>query len=80
MADSIHGHEVMHMIIDSQRAWTREALIAAIQEKFGNDARFHTCSASEMDAEALIDFLEAREKFVPKGDGFTTTTDHVCDH
>ncbi len=80
MTDSIHGHEVMHMIIDSQRAWPRQELIAAIQEKFGGDACFHTCSASGMDIEELIDFLEGRGKIVDHGNGFIATVDHVCNH
>ena len=80
MTTSIHGHEVMHMIIESKRTWTRKALMAAIEEKFGEHARFHTCSAFEMDAEELIEFLEGHGKIIDKGEGLTTNVDHVCNH
>ena len=80
MTTSIHGHEVMHMIIESKRTWTREALMTAIGEKFGEHARFHTCSAFELNVEELIEFLEGRGKIIDKGEGFTTSIDHVCNH
>lgn len=49
-------------------------------ERFGAEARFHTCSASEMDAEALIDFLAARGKFIDSAEGFQTRADKICNH
>jgi probable metal-binding protein len=80
MTDSIHGHEVMHMMIDSGCTWQREALVAAVEEKFGKESRFHTCSATEMNAEDLIEFLEGRGKIIETSEGLTTTIDHVCEH
>ena len=47
--------------------FTRASLRAAIASRFGAEARFHTCSASEMDADALIDFLARRGKFIDSG-------------
>ena len=54
MSQSIHGHEVMEMMLEEGGHFTRASLREAIEARFGADARFHTCSASEMDAEALI--------------------------
>jgi probable metal-binding protein len=60
---SIHGHDVMHMIADAGRSFSKSELIAEIGAKFGEEARFHTCSAENMDAGELVDFLIARGKF-----------------
>lgn len=78
--NSVHGHEVMHMMVNSGIGYSRESLRQAIHNQFGSDTRFHTCSAENMDADALIDFLEARGKFVDMGDGFTTPKEKICNH
>lgn len=80
MAESIHGHEVMEMMIAAKQPFTKESLEQAIGEKFGNDARFHTCSAENMTAKELIDFLKARDKFNGSSEGFVTDPDKICDH
>jgi probable metal-binding protein len=80
MMKSIHGHEVMQMMLDAGGTFTRESLRLAIVAKFGEDARFHTCSAEGMNAEQLIDFLAARNKFVAEGEGFQTDPSRMCNH
>lgn len=80
MTDMIHGHEVMHMMLESGQDYTRATLKKAIQGRFGQDARFYTCSASDLDADGLIDFLAARGKFVESGQGFKTAADKMCSH
>lgn len=77
---SIHGHEVMRMMIDSGESFTKKSLEAAIISEFGSDARFHTCSADNMTAEELVDFLESRDKFNGSDEGFVTDPDKICDH
>lgn len=80
MTESIHGHEVMHLMLELGGSFTRESLTQAIHERFGADARFHTCSASNMDAESLIDFLRERGKFVDQSSGFNTEAERICNH
>lgn len=80
MLNSIHGHEVMHMMLELGGTFTRESLKLAIDERFGASARFHTCSAQDMDAETLIEFLRQRGKFVEDGDGFNTEAERICNH
>ncbi len=75
---SIHGHQVLRMMIERGEVYTKERLITAIQEKFGQHARFHTCSTSMMTAKELVDFLEAKKKFVPADNGFITTKHKIC--
>ncbi|MGE6224921.1 YecH family metal-binding protein [Aeromonas media] len=80
MSQSIHGHEVMEMMLEEGGHFTRASLRGAIEARFGADARFHTCSASEMDAEALIDLLARRGKFIESEQGFQTRADKICNH
>lgn len=76
----IHAHEVMHMMLEHDEGFTRESLARAITARFGADARFRSCSASGMDVQAVIDFLESRGKFVAQGSGFGTAADRICNH
>ena len=78
--NEIHAHEVMHLMLELNQAFSRESLARAIVERFGADARFHSCSASGMDVNEVIEFLEMRGKFVPEGDGFNTAPDRICNH
>lgn len=72
-----HGHEVLRMM-EGNSYESSEALIAAIVDKFGADERFYTCSASDMDASALVAFFETKGKFKPTASGFTMNRDKVC--
>jgi probable metal-binding protein len=78
MPDSIHGHEVMQMMLASGQTYTRESLREDIVARFGPDARFHTCSAENLTAEQLIDFLDGRGKFTGGPQGFTTEPARMC--
>lgn len=53
---SIHGHEVLNMMIDSGESFSTASLITAIEQRFGADARFHTCSQQDLTAAQLVDF------------------------
>jgi len=75
-----HGHEVLEMMFGNSYT-SREELIKAITDKFGTDERFYTCSAENMTAAELVDFLEAKGKFMPaQGDGFTADKTKMCNH
>ena len=76
----IHAHEVMHMMLELDCDFSRESLARAINERFGGDAKFHSCSQAGMDVHAVIDFLESRGKFVARADGFNTAQDKICNH
>lgn len=74
----IHAHEVLHMM--EGHSYTEETLKADIIQRFGADARFFACSASNMDIDALLLFLKRKGKFMDMNDGFTVDTSKVCDH
>lgn len=78
--DSIHGHEVLNMMIASGEQYSVESLEAAIVDRFGAQARFHTCSAQDMSAGELVTFLQNKGKFIPAESGFTTAESKICRH
>lgn len=80
LVNKVHGHEVMHMMVNSGESYTRDSLRAAIENQFGQDTRFFTCSAQGMNADDLIQFLENKGKFHPVGGGFTTAPERICNH
>ncbi len=76
-----HGHEVLHMMEGNSYS-TKQELVNAITERFGADEKFYTCSAENLTAAELVDFLECRGKFIPATeiDSFTVDTTKVCNH
>lgn len=78
--ESIHGHDVMHMVADSGRTFTQDELIAEIEVRFGVSARFHTCSAEDMTAAQLVDFLKARGKFSGPPEAMGIDPASICQH
>ena len=70
----------MQLMLQSGKAYTRASLLSDILAQFGPDSRFYTCSAQNLTAEALIDFLQAKGKFVPGQEGFQTSPDLMCKH
>lgn len=80
MSESIHGHEVMQMMVDSNQSFSKKTLQEAIVSRFGEKAKFHTCSQEDMTAVELIGFLESRGKFIDEGEGFTTEEEKMCNH
>jgi probable metal-binding protein len=56
-------------------------LIREIGAKFGEAARFHTCSAENMTAGELVGFLIARGKFQSSDDqALTLDPSSICRH
>jgi len=78
--ESIHGHEVMHLIADAKRAFSKAELVSEIGNQFGATARFHTCSADNMTAGELVDFLIARGKFDGNEPSLTLDAAKICQH
>jgi probable metal-binding protein len=73
-----HGHEVLAMM--QGHSYTEKSLLDAIIEKFGAEERFYTCSAENLTARELIDFLKDHGKFKPKNGGFTADASKVCEN
>lgn len=74
MSTSIHGHEVLHFIIEQEP--TRDQLVAA----FAPEARFHTCSAEDMDLDGLLLFLAERGKISDINGRLSADPAKMCAH
>ncbi len=76
---SIHGHEVLQMM--EGNSYTELSLLAAIEQRFGKHAKFHTCSKTDMNASELIAFLKVKAKFSPvTNTQFTVNIQKICHH
>ena len=78
--EQIHGHAVLEMMMNSGERYSRESLIKAVKERFGETARFYICSGSGMDATELVNTLAAKGKFMGSEDAFLFNPSTQCDH
>jgi probable metal-binding protein len=78
--NQIHGHEVLKMMLESGKTYTKPGLVAEIIAKFGPEARFHTCSAENLTAAELVAFLDSKGKLVAQPGGVQTSADLMCGH
>lgn len=80
MNESIHGHEVLDMVLAARGRLTPESLEAQVRERFGPAARFHTCSASGLTCRELIELLGLKGKLVATERGLQADRSKICDH
>ena len=66
--ESIHGRNILNLVREHSEPVSREELLTAIGNHFGDASRFHTCSASDMSAEQLLDMFLETEKLVLDGE------------
>lgn len=78
MNQSIHGHQVMEMMAESEKTYTKQALKTEIAAKFGDNARFHTCMGSDLSADQLIVFLASKGKFIESTAGMSMPEEQLC--
>ena len=70
----------MHLIADAKLARSKDGWVDAIGQKFGAGARFHTCSAEDLSAAELLDFLMARGKLDMVGPALSLDARNICQH
>ena len=80
MTNQVHAHDVMEMMMASGKDYTRDGLRQAIFERFGSETRFCACSADDMTADELIDFMAERGKFREAPGGLSLDPTQQCDH
>ncbi len=68
--DSIHGHEVLNMMIESGEQYTHASLEAAIKARFGEQARFQHLLGRRDDSGRAGGVSAAKGKFIPSEYGF----------
>ncbi|MBO9495441.1 YecH family protein [Thalassotalea sp. G20_0] len=67
--ESVHGHNVLNMIREQEVALSKEALLTAMSAEFGEEARYHTCSAQELTAAELVDQFVGKGKLIETSEG-----------
>ncbi len=78
MSESVHGHQVIEMMATAGKSYSKAELKSEIANKFGEDARFHTCMGSDLTADDLIEFLASKGKFVESEEGVSMPQEHLC--
>lgn len=74
MSQSIHGHQVIDIVANSEKSFTISTLKTEVAEQFGQQCLFHTCMDSELSADQLINFLVSKGKFVETETGSLSVT------
>jgi probable metal-binding protein len=59
---TVHGHDIIDLVSQYPGGIRLGRLAEIVEERYGRLATFHTCSAQGMDLDALLVFLEARDK------------------
>jgi probable metal-binding protein len=77
---SIHGHEILKLLIDAKDPYTRERLNHEIKEKYGEQARFHACAGSDMTLDGLMEYLSVRGKIQEKNGRLYSSAEQMCSH
>lgn len=77
--DNIHGHEILGMVLEAQPPFTRASLQAEARRRFG-DARYCTCSTSDMTLDELLDFLLAHGKLSEQAGCLSAQPARICAH
>ena len=80
MPESIHAHEILRLIAATAPARDVEDLHSQLAECFGPEARFHTCSRTDLSLDDLLIFLLEHGKVEAVDGEIRVVTDHVCRH
>ncbi|MGL5667187.1 MAG: YecH family metal-binding protein [Shewanella sp.] len=80
MSDSVHGHDVMALMVAQENPLLKPEFIALMAQTFGNNARYHTCSADNLQAEELINLLLRKGKMLESEQGLTLVAGRQCNH
>ncbi|MBD1559360.1 YecH family protein [Vibrio sp. S9_S30] len=78
MSQSVHAHQVLHLLAEQDLSLPH--LLERIQQSFGENATFHTCSREGMKIEALLEFFVQRQKVFVEGEMISLNAARVCSH
>ncbi len=76
----IHAHEILEMMIRTEKKYSNESLSAEIVEVFGEDSTFHTCSGHGLDPYDIVQHLWGKGKFTGDPSSFVFLPGSRCDH
>jgi len=71
----IHEHEVYKLMLESGDMFTKQELLAFIQNHFGDSPKFYNCRQSGMNPAQLIDLMEREGNFLLVNEGLLKLID-----
>ncbi len=77
---SVHAHEVLAMLNNSDIPYTLNDLSSEVIRNVGKDAVFHTCSQQGLTLPALLEFFISKGKVVQEGEFIMTNPKRICHH
>ena len=77
---TIHGHEIIELVSQYPDGIRLGRLMEVVDERFGKSVTFHTGSSMGMDLDALLRFLEARDKIRITGGVVFPEGSPACEH
>lgn len=77
---NVHAHEVLHLLVDGGTEWTVDGLRREVEERYGVEVRFESCSAAGMDFDQLLQFLLQRRKIAVIDGTVTADPSKICAH
>lgn len=80
MKQDIHGHVVLNILMNSNEPIPRIQLEQLIEEEFGLEVCFHTCSQQELTLAELLDFLLSKKKVLLTEEGLIANPERMCHH
>ena len=80
MAKTIHAHNILNMLSQSNAVFTQESLAAAVCTKYGSDVRFHTCSKEGLSLSDLLAFFLERGKVFEHQGTLIADPSRICKH
>ena len=70
----------MHLVLNARPPITREHLTEYVTRLYGPAAQFHTCSASCLSLDQLLNILLSKGKLIERDGRLFTDTSKMCDH
>jgi probable metal-binding protein len=76
-----HVHDIMDQLALEQKPLELSQLVSLINNKFGEEARYNSCSVEGMNAKFAIEFLIMRKKLTEPEPGKYLASAHAhCNH
>ncbi|WP_144212523.1 YecH family protein [Shewanella donghaensis] len=77
MSKSIHGRNVIKLMKEQNTPQPQQQWLALMAEEFGENAEFHTCQASDMAANQLVELFISNGRLTETEAGFVI---NQCGH
>lgn len=81
MSNVFHIHDVLDFLYQNPGKKSESELQAFIEEKFGKDAQFFSCSVENMNPSDAVRFMKERRKIVEVSSGqYSADPENKCHH